>query len=77
MNLSSSIINSDNAGIQSMDTDQILDLFAIEGSAKSEKKQTTGKMGAKEALESLGQLWDESEYDDLQVDEFLSGLKKK
>jgi hypothetical protein len=59
-----------------MDTDQILDLFSLESSSNDEKRKSTGKMGAKEAMESLGQLWDESEYDDLQVDEFLSGLRK-
>jgi hypothetical protein len=59
-----------------MDTDQILDLFSLEGNSKEVAKKSTGKMGAKEAMESLGQLWDESEYDDLQVDEFLTGLRK-
>lgn len=78
LNLSSSIINSDNSGIQSMDTNQILDLFSLEGEAQDEKNDDLShQMTRKEAVESLGKLWDENEYDDLAVDDFLSNLKMK
>ena len=61
-----------------MDTTQILDLFALEGDGQDEKKvDETQQMTSKEAMENLSKLWDEKEYDDLGVDDFLSNLKVK
>lgn len=72
MNISSAIINSDNSGIASMGTDQIIDLFSLEGGKEKEKVKTGGK-----AIEGLSALWDEGEYDDLEVDDFLLNLKNR
>jgi TATA-binding protein-associated factor len=82
MNISSAIINSENAGIASMGTDQIIDLFTVDsGDGKGEDKKqagnTAGKMGAKDAIANLGQLWDENEYEDLQVDDFLKNIQSR
>ncbi|KAI8898633.1 SNF2 family N-terminal domain-containing protein [Globomyces pollinis-pini] len=77
MNLSSSIINSDNSGISSMDTSQIIDLFSLESKDKDKKVKSNAKLSSKEALESLDQLWDEDQYDDLAVDDFLQGLQSR
>ncbi|KAJ3082443.1 TATA-binding protein-associated factor mot1 [Quaeritorhiza haematococci] len=89
LNIASSIINQENAGLRSMDTDQILDLFQVgaETATTTSKKQKavasassggaegSGKMSAKEVLEGLEGLWDEKQYEDLGVDEFLKGLQ--
>lgn len=84
MNISSAIINSENAGIASMGTDQIIDLFSVDsggdasGAGGDEKKTAlAGKVGAKDAIANLGQLWDEGEYEDLQVDDFLKNVQAR
>ncbi|KAJ3309940.1 btaf1 RNA polymerase II, B-TFIID transcription factor-associated, 170kDa [Boothiomyces sp. JEL0838] len=76
LNLSSSIITSDNAGIASMDTNQIFDLFSLEGEEKPQKNANQ-KVSSKEAIEGLEQLWSEDQYDDLAVDDFLQDLKSR
>jgi hypothetical protein len=61
-----------------MDTDQILDLFSLEGKDTNTKGANSDRaMTSKEAIENLGKLWDEDQYDDLAVDDFLSSLKVK
>ncbi|KAL5034972.1 hypothetical protein BDV3_004461 [Batrachochytrium dendrobatidis] len=83
LNLASSVINQENTGIASMDTSQILDLFSLDADAKGGRGDTYGKAGdagsgpvsAKKAIENLEGLWDESQYDDMHVDEFLKGLQ--
>eukprot|EP00842_Homolaphlyctis_polyrhiza_P000657 jgi/Hompol1/1592/HPOL_002723-RA len=86
MNIASSVINQENTGISSMDTTQILDLFSLDSSAKgtsaaagstsstTNTKPASGKLSAKKALENLESLWDESQYDDMHVDDFLKKL---
>ncbi|KAJ3402488.1 hypothetical protein CcCBS67573_g02282 [Chytriomyces confervae] len=77
LNIASSIINQDNAGIESMDTTQILDLFNIGGDGKAnEAPDPNKKASAKEVMEGLGALWDESQYDSLaDMGEFMKGLQ--
>ena len=77
-------MNSENANISTMGTEQIVDLFSIDssdGSGRAEDKkdasQTTGKVNAKDAVANLSQLWDEAEYEDLQVDDFLKNLQSR
>ncbi|KAJ3038188.1 btaf1 RNA polymerase II, B-TFIID transcription factor-associated, 170kDa [Rhizophlyctis rosea] len=82
LNIASSVINQDNAGLKSMNPDQILDLFSLDDSkGKKEKKKEGGGDGAgkkasvKEVLEGLGDVWDEKEYEEFGVEGFLEGLK--
>ncbi|KAI9096118.1 hypothetical protein DFS34DRAFT_154547 [Phlyctochytrium arcticum] len=78
MNIASSVINQENAGLKSMDTDQILDLFSIDSSnAKKTKKaaDSNKKTSRKEILEGLEGLADQDQYEDLDVGGFLKGLK--
>ncbi|KND04710.1 DNA-binding ATPase [Spizellomyces punctatus DAOM BR117] len=77
LNIASSVINQENAGLRSMDTDQILDLFSIGGPSESAKpKQDKSKKAtAKDVLEGLEELADQDQYEDLDVGEFLKGLK--
>lgn len=90
LNIASTVINQQNKGLLSMDTDQILDLFSSSaendgaGSAKSDSQEKqvdpeTGKLVDKKAdfASSLGELWDENEYaEEYNVDNFIKSLKK-
>ncbi|KAI8620249.1 hypothetical protein BC830DRAFT_1100132 [Chytriomyces sp. MP71] len=78
LNIASSIINQDNAGIESMDTSQILDLFQVGGDkpASTESADPNKKVTLKEAMEGLGALWDESQYESMQdMGDFMKGLQ--
>ncbi|KAF8977691.1 TATA-binding protein-associated factor mot1 [Entomortierella lignicola] len=91
LNIANSVINQQNAGIQSMGTDQILDLFQVSGDDESDaRKKGKGKgglsgdsanggdqkMSAKNVLESLEGLWDEKQYEEeYNLDSFISSLK--
>ncbi|TPX56486.1 hypothetical protein PhCBS80983_g04513 [Powellomyces hirtus] len=81
LNIASSVINQENSGLKSMDTDQILDLFSL-GSASdtaAKKDHHVGDKGhkasAKELLAEIEELSDQTQYEDLSVNEFLKGLK--
>lgn len=61
-----------------MDTDQILDLFSLgsnDGSKKKDQLDKNKKSTTKEVLEGLEELADQDQYEDLDVNEFLKGLK--
>ncbi|KAG0222703.1 TATA-binding protein-associated factor mot1 [Mortierella sp. GBA43] len=88
LNIANTVINQQNSGIQSMDTDQILDLFQINGDDDSAKKKSKGrgsadgstgadqKISTKNVLESLEGLWDEKQYEEeYNLDSFISSLK--
>ena len=65
-----------------MATDQLLDLFSLdEGATKQSKSQsessTQAGSGLKQVLQDLGELWDESEYDnEFDLKNFMNTLKK-
>lgn len=69
MNIASSVINHDNMGISSMDTDQIMDLFNL-GESKSEVNANSNSGTVKEHIAGLENLWDESLYEDMQTEFF-------
>lgn len=80
--IANTVVNRENSNLQSMNTDQLLDLFKIENdesvdaSAKSSSDATmgTGK-GVKAALAGLGELWEEKQYEDeYNMDNFLAGM---
>lgn len=87
MNIASTIVNQQNAGLSSMDTNQLLDLFDVDeaatkidkgGEEKKDKVQDdlTGGLIPTEAVGELGQLWDESQYEDeYNLDTFIKTLK--
>jgi TATA-binding protein-associated factor len=82
LNIASSVINQDNTGLGSMDTDQILDLFSIGGGEGGDDKKKdeaggeTKKASMKEVLEGLDQLWDEKQYESFEnVQDFVNSLK--
>ncbi|KAI8588783.1 SNF2 family N-terminal domain-containing protein [Geranomyces variabilis] len=81
LNIASSVINQENSGLKSMDTDQILDLFSLGSSdqATATKKKDVNphghKPGASQILAELEELSDQTQYEDLNINEFLKGLK--
>ncbi|KAJ3152127.1 TATA-binding protein-associated factor mot1 [Geranomyces michiganensis] len=81
LNIASSVINQENSGLKSMDTDQILDLFSLgssDAAAATKKKDSNPhghKPGASQILAELEELSDQTQYEDLNVNEFLKGLK--
>lgn len=79
MNIASTIVNQQNAGLLSMDTNQLLDLFDVEEvketETEKEKKVPDELMGVPGDVE-LGQLWDELQYEDeYNLDNFIKTLK--
>ncbi|KAI9276261.1 hypothetical protein BY458DRAFT_554739 [Sporodiniella umbellata] len=81
LNIANSIVNQQNSGLQSMDTDQILDLFNIGGQENTKKKQkvdngsSEGMGAAKAVLENLENLWDDKEYEEeYNIDSFINSL---
>ncbi|KAI9316037.1 hypothetical protein BX666DRAFT_283572 [Dichotomocladium elegans] len=87
LNIANTVVNQQNSGLQSMDTDQILDLFNVAGSREEPKKRkdASGATGgqnnevggkAKAVLENLETLWEEKDYEEeYNIDSFISGLK--
>ncbi|XP_048324850.2 TATA-binding protein-associated factor BTAF1 isoform X2 [Ziziphus jujuba] len=88
LSVANAVINSENASMKTMNTDQLLDLFA---SAETSRKGTSvskrtdrnisdptlmgNKKGLKAILGSLEELWDESQYtEEYNLSQFLSKL---
>ncbi|KAI8979025.1 hypothetical protein BDB01DRAFT_852241 [Pilobolus umbonatus] len=80
LNIANSIVNQQNSGLHSMDTDQILDLFNLskdnaEKKARAEIPSAEGLGPAKAVLENLESLWDDKEYEEeYNIDSFISSL---
>ncbi|CAG8530565.1 8145_t:CDS:10 [Ambispora leptoticha] len=102
LNIANSIVNQQNSGLQSMDTDQILDLFNVtshdtksgtsvektSSAAASSASLTSGnaysnvigggskgkKASTKIVLENLENLWEDTQYEDLNLDNFIESL---
>lgn len=72
MNIANSVVNQDNSGLKSMETDGILDLFQVGNTNTSKSDAKTGKVSAKKLLEELDELWDDSQNDGL--DDFLQNF---
>ncbi|CAJ0752198.1 15832_t:CDS:10 [Entrophospora sp. SA101] len=90
LNIANSVVNQQNSGLQSMDTDQILDLFNVTldnrkggssggdgGSSSSDIVSKHKKLSTKNILEGLDNLWDDSQYEDLNLDNFIESLETK
>ncbi|KAK9368328.1 hypothetical protein V1509DRAFT_623764 [Lipomyces kononenkoae] len=91
LNIANTIVNQQNAGLSSMDTDQILDLFNVgdEAAAASATRAPVSageemvdeqgqiiKKGDRSAVQGLADLWDEKEYEEeYNLDSFIQSLK--
>ncbi|KAI1617312.1 adenosinetriphosphatase [Exophiala viscosa] len=92
IDVASTVVNQQNAGLGSMETDQILDLFNLgetsdtgaenAGRGKDEDMvdMATGevkKKGEKGWLDDVGELWDERQYEEeFNLDSFVQNLQK-
>ncbi|MGH0116970.1 UNVERIFIED_CONTAM: hypothetical protein FKN15_026664, partial [Acipenser sinensis] len=79
MSIANTVISQENASLQSMGTDQLLNLFTLEKDEKVEKGEapgSSGKTSAKSVLDNLGDLWSEEQYDtEYNLDSFMHSLK--
>lgn len=79
--IANTVVNKENSTLQSMNTEQLLDLFKVEMDENlgceegvEEMGVGTGK-GFKAALAGLGELWEENQYEDeYNMDAFLAGM---
>ncbi|KAM9325875.1 LOW QUALITY PROTEIN: TATA-binding protein-associated factor 172 [Gastrophryne carolinensis] len=79
MSIANTVISQENASLQSMGTDQLLDLFTLDKDGKVEKMETSdggGKTSIKSIIDNLGELWNQEQYDaEFSLDNFLHSLK--
>lgn len=81
--IANTVVNRENSNLQSMNTEQLLDLFKVEDAEVATTGTSrdiplgTGK-GMKAALATLGELWEEKQYEDeYNMDDFLAGMATK
>uniref|UniRef100_A0A3Q2YQE6 B-TFIID TATA-box binding protein associated factor 1 n=1 Tax=Hippocampus comes TaxID=109280 RepID=A0A3Q2YQE6_HIPCM len=78
MNIANTIISQENASLQSMGTDQLLNLFTLDkgGERGEQSTSTSGKASMKSVLDGLGELWDQQQYDsEYNLDSFMHSLQ--
>ncbi|XP_070579939.1 TATA-binding protein-associated factor 172-like [Ptychodera flava] len=79
LNIANTVISQENASLQSMGTDQMLELFALD---KKESRRDGGqeakeksKSGMRAVMEELGELWEEEQYEtEYDLGNFLNSL---
>lgn len=84
LNIAHSVVTQQNAGLSSMDTDLVLDLFkrtseeedaaAAAKNKTREKKDTVRPAGQKNPLQGLEELPTEDEYEGLDLSSFMGSL---
>ncbi|CAB1312496.1 unnamed protein product [Coregonus sp. 'balchen'] len=78
MNIANTVISQENANLQSMGTDQLLNLFTLDKDGKDDKGESSssgGKASIKNVLDGLGDLWDQQQYDtEYNLDSFMHAL---
>ncbi|XP_030628139.1 TATA-binding protein-associated factor 172 [Chanos chanos] len=79
MSIANTVISQENASLQSMGTDQLLNLFTLDKDEKSEKSEpssSSGKASMKSVLDGLGELWDQQQYEnEYNLDSFIHSLQ--
>ncbi|PVU89239.1 hypothetical protein BB559_005174 [Furculomyces boomerangus] len=85
LNIANSIVNQQNSGLQTMNTNQILDLFNFSAKSDTKSYDHTGKtkvsgdnkpISASKAVETLEELWDPKQYEtEYDMASFISSLK--
>uniref|UniRef100_A0A3Q1FYB1 BTAF1 RNA polymerase II, B-TFIID transcription factor-associated n=1 Tax=Acanthochromis polyacanthus TaxID=80966 RepID=A0A3Q1FYB1_9TELE len=77
MSIANTIISQENTSLQSMGTDQLLNLFTLDKGDRSEQPpSTSGKASMKSVLDGLGELWDQQQYDtEYNLDNFMHSLQ--
>ncbi|XP_015784868.1 TATA-binding protein-associated factor 172 [Tetranychus urticae] len=79
MTIANTVISSDNSQLQTMGTDQLLDLFCLDNKNGPDNKEGPGNAkgsGVKSVLENLPELWDTNQYEDeYDLSNFIESLK--
>lgn len=71
------VISSENAAMETMGTDQLLDLFNLSSNNASQQQQQASTSGIKSVLETLPDLWDDKQYEEeYDMTNFIKGLNK-
>lgn len=74
------IVSSENASMETMGTDSLLDLFDSSADKNKNSKGESGDSGSatmKNVLENLPDLWEDNQYEEeYDLTQFLQGLKK-
>uniref|UniRef100_A0A8C7DPJ0 B-TFIID TATA-box binding protein associated factor 1 n=1 Tax=Oncorhynchus kisutch TaxID=8019 RepID=A0A8C7DPJ0_ONCKI len=74
MSIANTVISQENASLQSMGTDQLLNLFTLDKDDKGESS-SGGKASIKNVLDGLGDLWDQQQYEtEYNLDSFMHSL---
>ncbi|KAM9476591.1 TATA-binding protein-associated factor 172 isoform 2-T2 [Clarias gariepinus] len=83
MSIANTVISQENASLQSMGTDQLLNLFTLDKDNKVDKSEmassssssSSGKGSIKSVLDGLGELWDQQQYEaEYDLDNFMLSL---
>ncbi|KAL7877989.1 hypothetical protein SRHO_G00046320 [Serrasalmus rhombeus] len=78
MSIANTVISQENSSLQSMGTDQLLNLFTLDKDDKAEKSEmasSSGKASMKSVLDGLGELWDQQQYEaEYDLDSFMLSL---
>ncbi|KAL5529004.1 hypothetical protein ACEPAG_4978 [Sanghuangporus baumii] len=81
LNIANSVVTQQNAGLESMDTDLVLDLFKrtteeedAAAAKRQKEKEKSGRLGQKNILEGLEDLPTEEEYESLKLSNFMGSL---
>ncbi|KAJ1774283.1 TATA-binding protein-associated factor mot1, partial [Coemansia sp. RSA 2523] len=75
LHMANTIVNQQNAGLASMNTDQLLDLFNVAPPTEKPKPKPDGVNSQVKAVEGLEELWDASQYEDeYNLDQFIQSL---
>ncbi|KAA0718268.1 TATA-binding protein-associated factor 172 [Triplophysa tibetana] len=78
MTIANTVISQENSSLQSMGTEQLLNLFTLDKDEKAEKSESgsSGKSSMKSVLDGLGDLWDQQQYEnEYNLDSFMHSLK--
>lgn len=79
MTIANTVISSDNSQLQTMGTDQLLDLFCLDNKSGPENKDSSGDSktsGVKSVLENLPELWDTNQYEnEYDLSNFIESLR--
>ncbi|XP_062852263.1 TATA-binding protein-associated factor 172 [Trichomycterus rosablanca] len=80
MSIANTVISQENASLQSMGTEQLLNLFTLDKGDKADKSEAasslSGKSSMKSVLDGLGELWDQQQYEaEYDLDSFMHSLR--
>ena len=71
------VVSNENSSMETMGTDQLLDLFSLSDEQKQKSNKTAGNDGVKNVLENLPDLWDNRQYEEeYDMSSFIQSLKK-